>query len=114
MAYETARDAWLTLQGMYSSHSMASAMGICLKLQTLQKGGSYMEAYLNHVKYLADRLASIGSPLTNQEFFVHMLSGLDRDYDPLVVPLTAGNASIPFSDLYGSSLLKKNAFQIMI
>ena len=40
-----------------------------------------MDAYLCEIKVIADSVAAINSPLSDQEFVQYTLVGLDHDYE---------------------------------
>jgi len=49
-----------------------------------------MEDYLRHIKYVADSLASIRTPIPDIELVQLTLNGLDKDYHTLVTTLSYG------------------------
>lgn len=59
-----------------------------LQLQTLKKGNLTMREYLTKMKSFADVLASASHKLSEDDQILHILSGLGREYDPIVVPIT--------------------------
>lgn len=60
-----------------------------------------MDAFLREIKVLADSLAAIQSPITQQDLVQHTLMGLnkDKDYDAIVTTLTHYPTELTFDDL---------------
>ena len=56
--------------------------------------------YFHKVKNLADTLATIGKPLSDDEIVIYVLARLDNDYDLLVTSLTTRTEQVTLSDLY--------------
>jgi hypothetical protein len=55
-------------------------MAICGQLSELKKRDDTITNFFNKVKSLADTLASIGQPLSDSEFTLYILNGLDKEY----------------------------------
>ncbi|KAJ3708562.1 hypothetical protein LUZ61_012267 [Rhynchospora tenuis] len=58
------------------------------QLQTLKKGSSSCNQFLQQLQSLADRLRSIGSAVTDHDLVVYASHGLGSDYDAFVTAIT--------------------------
>lgn len=58
-----------------------------------------MEDYLRSIKHIADSLASIWTPIPDNDLVQLTLNGLDEDYHNLVTMLSYGTNLITFDDL---------------
>ena len=57
-------------------------------------------AYMAKMKSLGDELAAAGRPVSDPETVDYILAGLDRDYDSVVVAISAVKNSITADDLF--------------
>ena len=81
---KTSHEAWITLERSFSAQTQARSGALRRQLGECQKLNQSATEYYNHVKSLADTLASIGQPITDAEFTSYLLNGLDEEYDSLV------------------------------
>src|SRR5436305_2077511 len=86
---ETTHDVWKTLEINFSSQTRARKMQNKLELQNLKKGSSSMKDYLNKVKACCDALAAAGHRLSEEDQIMHILGGLNSDYNPVMVSVTS-------------------------
>jgi len=64
---------------------MAKTMELKRRLTNMKKQANQsMEAYLREIKVIADSLAAINAPLSDQELMQYTIFGLDGDFDNLV------------------------------
>jgi gag-polypeptide of LTR copia-type len=96
------------LQTAFSASSRARQANLRRQLQTTTKGASSCSEYLQKLRYIADELAFIGSPVTDADLIMFTLTGLESDYNLFVVAATtaACNEAFTFTELY--SLLLTN------
>jgi hypothetical protein len=104
MGAPTAHDAWMILEGMFSSRSRARVIQICTQLTAAKKKGTPVADYFRQMKHLADTLAAIGQPLREEETISYILAGLGPDYDALVTSLTTRNDDITLDEVYSHLL----------
>ena len=57
--------------------------------RTEMKEGTSIEAHLKHMKELADKLAAIGAPISEEDKVVTLLGSLPKGYSTLVTALEA-------------------------
>jgi hypothetical protein len=74
------KQAWDTLVKMYGTNTQARKMQLKQELHNLQKNKMNIIDYSTKVKNLADVLASIGTPINDEDLMVVTLNGLRKDY----------------------------------
>jgi hypothetical protein len=74
------KQAWDTLVKMYNTNTQARKMQLKQELHNLQKNKMNIIDYSTKVKNLADVLASIGTPINDEDLMVVTLNGLRKDY----------------------------------
>jgi hypothetical protein len=84
----TSRDAWLTLERLFSSQSQARTMHVYYQLATLKKGNASIADYFQQFTSLTDTLAAVNQPLNDYETVSFLLAGLGTDYDSFVTSIT--------------------------
>jgi hypothetical protein len=61
--------------------------------------------YYNHVKKIADTMATVGNPLSDSEVISYILAGISEDHENFTTSLSViaskGDDDFTFSDLYG-------------
>lgn len=92
-------DAWNCLCNHYEVNSLGNKL--YLKKQYFRaemKTGTSVDSHIKYMKELSDRLASIGSPIADEDQVVALLGSLPSNYDSLVTALEArlDNISIGF------------------
>ncbi|XP_047340060.1 uncharacterized protein LOC124943622 [Impatiens glandulifera] len=76
-------------------------MQLRLQLQTIKKGESSMESYLQAIKVITDNLAAAGQKVVDEDLILYVLSGLGPEYESLLVAVTTRPDSINVDDLSG-------------
>ena len=95
---ESPRDAWDILRNHFERDTLANKL--FLKKQYFwneMKEGTSMEAHLKHMKEITDRLAVIGTPLSEEDQVVTLLGCLPRSYSALVTALEACTDGVSLS-----------------
>ncbi|KAK9200689.1 hypothetical protein WN944_015887 [Citrus x changshan-huyou] len=64
-------------------------MPLKMQIQTTKKGAMSVSDYFNKMKKIADSLAIGGNPLASTDFIMHLLTGLDDNYESLVTTILA-------------------------
>lgn len=88
MLLSTTREVWQALERMFPSGSRVRIMQLRHQLANVRKNNMEAAEYFHKVKNLADTLATIGQPLSDDEIVTYVLDGLDNDYESLVTSLT--------------------------
>ncbi|XP_010277266.1 PREDICTED: uncharacterized protein LOC104611766 [Nelumbo nucifera] len=96
---KTSKDVWETLKSLYSPRGIASFIGLRNELDALRKNDLSMTAYLQKLKVLGDKLATIGEPLTNSQLIHHVLNGISPDYDAFSIAIITRTDELSFASL---------------
>ena len=75
----TPKEAWDTLSKMYSTNTQARKMQLKQELHNVQRESMSINDYHMKVKKIADALASIGSPVEDDDLVSVTLNGLGKD-----------------------------------
>lgn len=103
----SAFEAWNNLQKAYEDRGLSRRLGLLRSLFGLKlKETDSMEKYITKITELAQQLREIDSPLDDEFIAVIMLSGLTKDYDPLIMALENSNVQLT-SDRVKSRLLQE-------
>ncbi|KAH9800493.1 retrovirus-related pol polyprotein from transposon RE1 [Citrus sinensis] len=86
---DTSLEIWEKLAEMFMSQSKARYMPLKMQIQTIKKGAMSVSDYFNKMKKIADSLAIGGNPLASTDFIMHLLTGLDDNYESLVTTILA-------------------------
>ncbi|KAK4377973.1 hypothetical protein RND71_004269 [Anisodus tanguticus] len=70
-----------------------------------------IDQYLRDAKQIADSLAVINCPVTNQDFIDHVLLGLSKEYDTLVGIITHFSGQLTIEELRTKLLLHEQRLQ---
>ncbi|KAF3778432.1 Retrovirus-related Pol polyprotein from transposon TNT 1-94 [Nymphaea thermarum] len=85
---ETAHEAWVELERSYGTHTPLRIMMLKKELNFIKKDGGDMVSYLDHVKSLANTLATAGHPISTADLIQITLNGLPEEYEILVTSVT--------------------------
>nr|XP_009787414.1 PREDICTED: uncharacterized protein LOC104235370 [Nicotiana sylvestris] len=100
----TAKHAWETLQTIFASKSQSRIFGLREILANLRKETRPVANYMKEIKTIADDLAYSGSPLTNEELVIKVLSGLGPEFKEISAAIRARDNPISFEELYDKLL----------
>ncbi|XP_047320455.1 uncharacterized protein LOC124924463 [Impatiens glandulifera] len=92
---------WETLERRFATQSKARLMQLRLQLQTIKKGESSMESYLQAIKVITDNLAAAEQKVADEDLILYVLGGLGPEYESLLVAVTTRPDSINVDDLSG-------------
>ena len=85
--YSTARDIWASLNDEYESPSIATVMSLNSQLQRIKKLDIPLSEYLSRLKFVFDKFATIGEPLSYRDKLTRILEGLPEEYDNFVTSI---------------------------
>ncbi|KAG5895047.1 hypothetical protein JTB14_021875 [Gonioctena quinquepunctata] len=103
MAWENPQSAFED-KGLYRRLSLFRAL-VRMRLENL----SSMDAHMNEVMSISQKLSDIDSPIDNEFLGVILLSGLTSEYDPMVMAIKNSGQKIS-SESIKSKLLLDNKF----
>lgn len=97
---KTSHDAWNKLKNLYASRSRTRAMQLKEELTLIQRGARSMTEYLHTVKALADEIAIIDHPISDDDLTLYVLNGLGPDFREIAAPIRAREKSLVFEELH--------------
>lgn len=71
-----------------------------MSLQSTKKGSLSVTGYYNRIKSTTDSLIAARNLVTDEELGLYILGGLNSDYDPVVVNITARNTMPSIKEIY--------------
>lgn len=78
---ETLLELWEMLAEIFMSPSKAKYMPLKMQIQSTKKGSLSVSDYFNKMKKIADSLAIRGNAISSNELIMHLLTGLDDNYE---------------------------------
>nr|XP_009760241.1 PREDICTED: uncharacterized protein LOC104212624 [Nicotiana sylvestris]XP_016496742.1 PREDICTED: uncharacterized protein LOC107815641 [Nicotiana tabacum] len=100
----TAKHAWENLQTTYANNYQPRIFSLCDTLANLKRDPRSISEYMKDIKSISDNLASSGSPLSNEDLIIKILSGLESEYKELSAAIRARDNPILFEELYDKLL----------
>ena len=97
---KTSYDAWKKLSTMYVSKSRTRAMQLKEELTLIQRGNRPILEYLHAVKGLADEIALIDHPISDDDITLYVLNGLGPEFREIAAPIRAREKSLAFEELH--------------
>ena len=89
---------WKMLEGKFSALSRSHVHDLKRRLFHLKKNTS-MEAYLDSIKEIVQKLSVSGNYIEKEDLVFHTLNGLDGEFSSLKTAIRTRSESISFSDL---------------
>ena len=87
---ETPRDAWNALWNHFERDTLANKLFLKKKFFRMEmKEGTSLETHIKHMKEVTDKLAAIGSPISEEDQVVTLLGSLPHSCATLVTALEA-------------------------
>ena len=96
----SAQQAWELLHTAYANKSHTRIFSLRDQLQNLTKASKSITEYLQEVRSLSDALKVAGSPVTDDELIVKILSGLGPEYREISAAIRARDSSLSFEELF--------------
>ncbi|XP_035544631.1 uncharacterized protein LOC118348013 [Juglans regia] len=84
---KTSHEAWKKLNNLYASRSRTRAMQLKEELTLIQRGNRSITEYLHAVKALADEIAIIDHPISDDDLTLYVLNGLGPDFREIAAPI---------------------------
>jgi len=98
---ETARAAWDKLVAAYAGGSKPLIRELKAQLHNLRRDNATIESYVQGAKVIADKLAALQHPVTNDDLVEFVLAGLGSAYRPFTRSLELRHEDITFDAVYG-------------
>ena len=97
---QTSHDAWTKLKNLYASRSRTRAMQLKEELTLIQHGTRSITEYLHAVKALADKIAIIDHPISDDDLTLYVFNGLGPYFREITAPIRARESSLAFEELH--------------
>ena len=85
---------------MYARRSRTRAMQLKEELTLIQRGNRSVLDYLHVVKALADEIALIDHPISDDDLTLYVINGLGPNFREIVAPIQAREKSLVFEELH--------------
>lgn len=85
----TSARLWQLLQQSFSASSHARLIKLCCSLQNTTKGSSSCLKLCQRMRAIADELAFIGSPVSDDDLVIQILNGHGADFNSVVAAANA-------------------------
>lgn len=95
---DTSADLWKALQQSFSATSRARLSQLRRSFQTTTKGGLTCVEYCQKLRAIADELAFVGFPVSDDDLVLQVLGGLGSDFNSFVVAANTKD-HLSFSEL---------------
>ncbi|GAB2274459.1 hypothetical protein Dimus_039086 [Dionaea muscipula] len=96
----TSHQAWLKLNTLYASKSRTRVLQLKEDLATMHRGSKSVSEYMHSIKRLADELALIDRPLTDDDITLYILQGIGPDFRDIVGSIRVREKSLTFEELH--------------
>ncbi|VFQ97890.1 unnamed protein product [Cuscuta campestris] len=95
----TAREAWLNLHSSFASASRGRVLSLKSKLGKNPRGNRSITEYLYEMRSLANELALVQNPISEEDLVVHVLNQVGKAYDPHTSGARFREQTISFTEL---------------
>ena len=99
-----AHTAWKSLHTTFANKSQTRIFSLRDQLSKVSKESRPIIDYLRDIKSITDELATAGSPVSNAELVIKILSGLGSEYNPLSSAIRARESPISYEELFDQLL----------
>jgi hypothetical protein len=93
---KTSHEAWKKLSILYASKSRTRAMQLKEELTLIQGGNRSISEYLCTIKSLADEIALIDHPISDDDLTPYVLHGLGPEFREIAASIRAQEKSLVF------------------
>ena len=108
----TAASAWAAIEAIHASQSRARVISTRMALATASKGAASVSDYFTKLKSLADEMALAGRKLEDEELVSYILTGLDSEFDSVVMPVSTRVEPITVNELYAQLVAHEQCLEI--
>jgi hypothetical protein len=99
-SYKTSHEAWTALTRLYAGKSRTRTMQLKEDLTLSTRGNRTVTEFLQAIKMLADELAIIDHPVSDDDLTLYILNGLGPKFREIAAPIHARDTSLKFKDLH--------------
>lgn len=84
----TSFELWTAIRNLVGAHTRSRITLLKGELHRTRKGSLKMSEYLSKMKTISDNLLLVGCPIPTSDLIIQTLTGLDIEYNPIVVQLS--------------------------
>jgi hypothetical protein len=84
----TSRQVWFALANRYAAPSKTRIQDLRRQLQILRQGDKSCPEYVHAAKSLADQLAMVGKPVSDEDLISYLIGGLSPRYNAFITSFT--------------------------
>ncbi|RVW75899.1 putative mitochondrial protein [Vitis vinifera] len=99
-AYKTSHEAWTTLNRLYTGKSRTRAIQFKEDLTLSTRGTRTVTEFLHRIKVIADELAIIDHPVSDDDLTLYILNGLGPEFREIAAPIRAHETSLKFEKIH--------------
>ncbi|XP_042983317.1 uncharacterized protein LOC122312713 [Carya illinoinensis] len=100
VAYKTSHEAWRALTRLYAGKSRTRAMQLKEDLTLSTRGNRMVTEFLQAIKVLADELAIIDHPVSDDDLTLYILNGLGPEFREIAAPIRTRETSLKFEEIH--------------
>ncbi|KAF5462751.1 hypothetical protein F2P56_018733 [Juglans regia] len=97
---KTSHEAWTALTRLYAGKSRTRAMQLKEDLTLSTRGTRSVTEFLQAVKVIADELAIIDHPISDDDRTLYILNGLGPEFRDIAAPIRARDTSLTFEEIH--------------
>lgn len=94
---QTSQAVWEDLEKRYASLTRSHVIQLEQQLQNIRKGILCMQDYLQQVKILADKLATCGASVDENDLILYTLNRLSSSYHSFIIAINTKSMANPVS-----------------
>jgi hypothetical protein len=99
-AYKTSHEAWTALTRLYAGKSRTRVMQLKEDLTLSNRGSRTVTEFLQGIKVIADELAIIDHPVSDDDLTLYILNGLGIEFREIAAPIRARETSLKFEEIH--------------
>uniref|UniRef100_A0A2N9F5Y1 CCHC-type domain-containing protein n=1 Tax=Fagus sylvatica TaxID=28930 RepID=A0A2N9F5Y1_FAGSY len=99
-AYKISHEAWTALTRLYAGKSRTRAMQLKEDLTLSIRGTRTVTEFLRAIKVIADELAIIDHPVSDDDLTLYILNGLGPEFREIAAPIRARETSLKFEEIH--------------
>ncbi|KAB2626027.1 hypothetical protein D8674_017687 [Pyrus ussuriensis x Pyrus communis] len=97
---KTSKEAWDKLLHLFASKARARVLGLKERLTLLRRENKPISEYLQEVRIIADELAIIDVPLSDDDLLLYILNGVGSDFKEIAAVVRSRDTLISFENLH--------------
>ena len=95
----SAQEVWKVLENRFSSISRSHVMNLKGELHSVKKGFDSVDAYLQKIKVIRDKLMAVGVLLDDEELFHVAIKGLPKEFSAFRSTIRTRSTKLSFDEL---------------